>query len=54
MSEMTTVEIVVLGVVLLFATHYLWRYIKRILGIGSSNAECGGCNSCGESKKICK
>ncbi|MBC8520169.1 MAG: hypothetical protein H8D24_07165 [Gammaproteobacteria bacterium] len=46
MSELTTIEIMVLGVILIFALRYLWRYSRRALGLGrdGSSSSCQGCS----------
>lgn len=46
MSDLTTTELVVLGVVLLVAVIYLWSYIRRSLGLGRKNAQDNSCPGC--------
>ncbi len=55
MSEVTVTELIVLGVILLFAVGYLWRYIKRALGLGGQASACSGCSegkSCPTSQSV--
>jgi len=52
---MTTIELIVLGVILLFTVGYLWRYIKRALGLGGQESACSGCSdgkSCSTSQSV--
>ncbi len=46
MSELTLTELLVLGAVLLLAVIYLWRYIRRSLGLGRQSSQDNACPGC--------